>query len=141
MTVRIITPSEERRIRRFIFRYDPEFAMHPNVKTYFMTESKAFGIMVAEEAGEIKALAGYTIMVEKGKSFIHYWLGDIAHLEEIRTALELPCQAFFQDGVDPGPGWRAELKVTPGYVIDHPAYSGVFTRLVPRFSGTVYEHD
>jgi hypothetical protein len=31
------------------------------------------------------------------------------------------------------------VNVTPGYVVDHPAYNGVFSRVAPRFNGAVYE--
>lgn len=99
--------------------------------------------MIAEdESRAIKALACYTIMIEKEKSCIHYWMGDITYLDEVKAAIsEYPCQLFLKEGVTPPEGWRPELKVTPGFVIDHPAYSLVFTRLAPRFVGTVYEHE
>jgi hypothetical protein len=37
------------------------------------------------------------------------------------------------------PRWQLALVVTPGYVVDHPAYDGVFSRVAPRFAGHVYE--
>ena len=139
--IRQVIPTEERRVRKFILPIDPEFSLHRQIKDYFLTGTSSFGLMIAEKEGEIKALACFTIMIEKNKSCIHNWMGDISYIDAIREKLGYPCQAFLTDGITPPSGWYKELKVTPGYVIDHPAYSLVFTRLAPRFAGTVYGHD
>lgn len=142
MIIRQAKPDEERRVRRFILLIDPEFALHKQIKDYFLAGTSSFGLMMVEgDAGEIKALACFTIMIEKHKSCIHNWMGDINYIDAVREKLGYPCQVFLGENVAPPPGWYEELRVTPGYVIDHPAYSLVFTRLAPRFAGVVYGHD
>lgn len=140
--IKQLTIADELKLRRFLLKIDPVYAQSAIIKDYFLAGSDGFGVMASiDDAGNFQTIACFSVMVEKSKSFIHYWIGDVAMLNPIREKIGYPCQAFLQDGVVPPEGWREELKVTPGYVVDHPAYSGVFTRTAPRFAGAVYEHD
>ena len=139
MAVRTLTRDDERNLKRWLIKHrDIEFAVHSQLRDYFLASTDAFGTAVVEDGSEWTA--GIFFSRYKGKGFIHHFLGDVAQIPALTAWLGLPVQAFFVDGVVPDPEvWRTVIHVAPGYVIDHAAYDGVFSRTAPRFHGTVYE--
>jgi hypothetical protein len=139
-SVRQIIGDEERRLRRWlILQGDPDFAMHRQLKDYFLAPTTTFGTAMVVDA-EDRWLAGIFFSRYNGKAFIHQYLGDYECLPDALKWLALPTQAFFRAPFVPDPTvWDNVLNVTPGYVVDHPAYNGVFSRVAPRFNGAVYE--
>ncbi len=142
MTIRQLSVSDELMLRKWMLTRDTEFALHRQLKDYFLAPTKMFGTSIVFD-GEITHALGFWSSYE-GKSYIHRYVGDVAHIEELRKWLGHPCQMFLEtaqlEKADLG-SWDKVLSVTPGYVVDHSAYSGVFSRVAPRFSGAVYEHD
>ena len=142
MNINRVVLKDEIKLRRFMMEHDLLFALHSPVKNYYLSDSEVSGVYAVEENKKIYAAAFYSIMLEKNKSYIHYYMGDLNYLNDIKQKISpLSCQIFLKDDMIPGDKWKKSLSVTPGYVVDHPAYSGVFTRQAPRFSGSVYEHD
>jgi hypothetical protein len=133
--------SDEIRLRRFFASKDEaEWAVHSQLKDYFMTSAVNFGAcLVKDGSGKIASVAMYSIF--RNVLYIHEYLGVIEHLELIRQHHGLPVQIILREGLTPMPteSWRAVLDVRPGMIVDHPAYSGVFWRTAPRYSGIVYE--
>ena len=137
--IRQVNAAEETKLRRWLMKHDYEFAAHGQLKHYFLTASSNFGTLASvNEAGEFQAVCFFSTY--SGKSYIHQVYGaDAECLERFVKVLGRPCQAFIRKGCPVPADWRAELEVTPGFVVDHPAYDGVFSRVVPRHDGTVYE--
>jgi hypothetical protein len=135
------TDEDEIRVRRFFVSVgEPEWAVHSQLKDYFLTNADNFGAgLVQNSAGKIVAIAMYSLF--SGTLYVHEYMGPIEHLELVRQTHGVPVQVVLRDGVLPLPTekWRAVLHVSPGLIVDHPAYSGVFWRTAPRYSGTVYE--
>jgi hypothetical protein len=141
-TVAKLGAEHERELRRWLVGHDPEFALHRQLKDYFLAPTSAFGTMVVRVGEAQRIVTGVFYSTFNGTAFIHQYIGDMDNLPLIMERLGRPCQAFFrEDQAQPNSseGWRVELEVVPGYVVDHPAYDGVFSRIAPRFKGTVYE--
>lgn len=133
-----LTAADERRLRRTLLPVDPVLAMHMQIRNYFLTAAPEFGVLALDQAWS--SLVMYS--TNGGLSFFHYYLGDVLRIDDFRLHLGKPCQAFLRENMVPDPlTWKSVLHVTPGTVVDHPAYSGVFSRVAPRFAGTVYEHE
>jgi hypothetical protein len=140
-TITQLFADNERELRRWLISKDPDFALHRQLKDYFLAPTSNFGTAaVRNQNGSIRTLCFFSRY--NGKSYIHQYVGEVADLELLREWLGFPCQAFLRPEHTPiAPGWKKVLDVTPGFVVDHPAYDGVFSRVAPRFSGAVYEHD
>jgi hypothetical protein len=145
MTVERIRADKESELRRWLMdNGDPEFATHRQLRDYFLTESDDFGVLVLRALdGKIDACLFYSRY--DGKSYAHLYMGAATGFQELMDHLGYPCQAFltedFLEEMDlPASGWLEVLKVRPGFVVDHPAYDGVFSRVAPRFKGSVMEH-
>ena len=142
MLIRQLTTNDERMLRRWLLQQnDPEFAMHRQLKDYFLAPTAAFGTAVMQwDERNPTWLAGIFFSRYNGKAFIHQYIGDTQYVDDFLKWLALPTQAFFRSGFEPDAGvWKHVLSVKPGYVVDHPAYDGVFSRVAPRFHGAVYE--
>lgn len=142
MMIRQLTINDERALRRWLLQQnDPEFAMHRQLKDYFLAPTAAFGTATIQVDESTSAwLASMFFSRYNGKAFIHQYIGDTQYVSEFLKWLALPTQAFFRTGFAPDTSvWDHVLSVTPGYVVDHPAYDGVFSRVAPRFHGAVYE--
>ncbi len=146
MELKQLTLSDERWLRRWMTSYDFPFAMHRQLADYFLQSTDNFGSTGVTIDGKVVAVAFWSR--HGGKSFIHRWMGDLGQtsqiLEAVRQWLGLPCQLYLTDEQIVGRdllAWKYELKVTVGYVVDHPAYEGVFARVAPRFDGVVFEHE
>lgn len=133
-----IGPDDERQLRRWLMSHDPTFALHRQLKDYFLADTMSFGALCAWEGAAMHSVCFFS--KDTDKSFIHQYFGDLGDLNDFRLFLGVPCQAFFRAGSHPGGDWEKVLDVTPGFVVDHSAYSGVFSRVSPRFAGSVYEH-
>jgi hypothetical protein len=142
MTIRQLSVSDELMLRKWMLSRDTEFALHRQLKDYFLAPTKMFGTSIVFDGDLVHALGFWSSY--EGKSYIHRYVGDVAYLEELRAWLQYPCQLFLEtpqlEKAEMS-AWAKVLSVTQGYVVDHPAYSGVFSRVAPRFSGAVYEHD
>lgn len=142
MQVEQLTVAHERELRRWVATRDIDFAIHRQLKDYFLAPTDSFGAAaVRDTAGKIIAVGFFSRY--GGKAFIHHFMGEFTAetVEKLRVWLGLPCQAFFKSGQEPTDArWQNVLTVTPGFVVDHPAYDGVFSRVAPRFHGAVYEH-
>ena len=133
-----VTSQEMIRLRRRLLATDPVFALHDQVRQFFLTPSPEFGILASDP--EWDALAFFS--TKPGAAFIHYYDGNLGRLGEFREFFGTPCQLFLRHPLKPeDQRWTPVLEVTPGMIVDHPAYSGVFSRVAPRFYGTVFEHD
>jgi hypothetical protein len=139
--IRQLTAADEPMLRKWMLSKDPEFALHRQLKDYFLAPTEMFGTSIVFEGEEVLALGFWSSY--DNKSYIHRYVGDVAHLEKLRLWLNYPCQLYLESpqialaNLD---SWSKVLEVTPGYITDHPAYSGVFSRVAPRFAGAVYEH-
>lgn len=135
--------QDERWLRRWMLPHDPVFAMHRQLKDYFLADTTLFGtVAVYEDDGAVPIAITFWSR-NNGRSYIHHHMGPMSVIEDIRLWLGCPCQLFVQQTQMPdfdATGWTHELAVTPGFVVDHPAYDGVFSRVAPRFAGSVYEH-
>lgn len=134
-----LSAANERALRRFAVQYDPDFAFHPQLKNYFLTDSDSFGTFAKMADGKLLTVIFYSRYNDK--TYIHRIMGDINDLDELVDAVGWPAQAFIKAEDEPqlNTKWIKEFSVTPGYVIDHSAYNGVFSRVAPRFNGGVYE--
>lgn len=139
--------EHERELRRWLMQRDPELAMHRQLRDYFLAPTASFGVMAARDPIN-NMLTGIVLFSRfDGKSFIHQYINDdhdAPVFAQLLTEVGAPCQLFLrtqQLGIAAavGQNWLLTLSVTPGYVVDHPAYDGVFSRVAPRFSGAVYE--
>lgn len=134
-----LTACDERELRRWLINDDPQFALHRQLKDYFLAPTTNFGTAAVRDDGVIRTVCFFSKY--NSKSYIHQFVGQITDLEAMREWLGNPCQAFLRHKHTPiTTGWEKVLDVTPGYVVPHPAYDGVFSRVAPRFSGAVYEH-
>lgn len=141
MTVRQLDASDERALRRWLLQQeDADFAMHRQLRDYFLAPTTGFGTAVYETAGGWSA--GIFFSRYNQKAYIHQYHGDHTLLPTfVEWLAQNSVQAFFRDGFEPQEeGWTLVLPVTPGYVVDHPAYNGVFSRVAPRFKGAVFEY-
>jgi len=138
--IRQCNASDERQLRRWLLVHDPVFAMHRQLKDYFLAPTESFGVLCTFVENEIKSACFFSTY--SNKSFIHLYIGDVSDLEAFRQYMKFPCQAFLrpEHAPDAASGWKNVLDVTPGFMVDHPAYNGVFSRVAPRFAGAVYEH-
>lgn len=135
-----LTADNERELRRWLVKEDPQFALHRQLKDYFLAPTSNFGTAALRDSNGIRTLCFFSRYNDK--SYIHQFVGQASDLEAMREWLGYPCQAFLRPEHTPtAPGWTKVLDVTPGFVVDHPAYDGVFSRVAPRFSGAVYEHE
>lgn len=140
-TVTQLTAENERELRRWLMRFDSQFAMHRQLKDYFLAPTPNFGTLCIRNGdNSIRSVCFFSSY--DGKAFIHQYIGEVSDLEDFRQYMKFPCQAFLRPEHTPSAdtGWKNVLDVTPGFVVDHPAYNGVFSRVAPRFSGAVYEH-
>lgn len=140
MKIEQLTPEHERELRRWLMNRDTSFAMHRGLRDYFLAPTPNFGTLaVRDDRGALRSLCFFSRY--DGKSYVHHYIGDLADRDDLITYLGFPCQAFFKEGQEPtDPAWVKVLDVTPGYIVDHEAYNGVFSRVAPRFNGAVYEH-
>jgi hypothetical protein len=125
-------------LKLWLLSFDPDLALYSNLRDYFLAATESFGVLGAFYDDKLKAIALYSKL--GGKSFVHQFYGPDSRLSELLQVLGKPCELFMRKDqvlIDQT-GWKAELEVTPGYVIDHEAYDGVFSRVAPRFAGTVY---
>lgn len=138
MTVAQLKADDERVLRRWLMTHDPAFATHRQLKDYFLANTSSFGTLCTrKEDNAINAVCFFSVY--GAKSFIHQLVGDASDLEQFREYMAVPCQAFLRTAPDSAL-WVNVLNVTPGFMVDHPAYDGVFSRVAPRFTGAVYEH-
>lgn len=142
MLIRQLTSEDERMLRRWLLQQnDPEFAMHRQLKDYFLAPTATFGTAVMQwDERNPTWMAAIFFSRYNQKAFIHQYIGDTQYIGEFLKWLALPTQAFFRTPFEPPTdAWNRVLAVKPGYVVDHPAYDGVFSRVAPRFHGAVYE--
>lgn len=136
-----LTVENERELRRWLVTRDPQFALHRQLKDYFLAPTTNFGTLcIRDNHKAITSLCFFSSY--DGKAFVHQYIGQATDLEAYRKHMVFPCQAFLrpEHAPDVSSAWVKVLDVTPGFVVDHPAYTGVFSRVAPRFSGAVYEH-
>lgn len=138
-----LTKGHELMVRRMVSATDPLFGMHRQLRDYFLTDSPRFGTVGAYVPGSPAPKALGFWAKNENKAFIHHVVGDPKFIGEIADWLCLPVQLFVRDIQLPefdSTGWEETLKVTPGLSLpDHPAFSGVFARVAPRFAGSVFE--
>lgn len=139
MELKQLGAEHERQLRRWLCANgDVDFGMHRQLRDYFLAPTAQFGTLVAEAEGVWTACVMFSRFGQK--AYIHQYKGDYQHLEVVREWLGHPVQAFFRtDFVPDADVWNNVLNVSPGFIVDHPAYNGVFSRTVPRFDGAVYE--
>jgi hypothetical protein len=143
MLVEQLRVEHERELRRWLTSRDSDLAFHRQLRDYFLAPTASFGVMALRNInGTLQALAMFSRF--DGKAFVHRYITDNPAAEEFGMLLAqigLPCQIFLSTDqvIAADPRWQLTLVVTPGYVVDHPAYDGVFSRVAPRFAGHVYE--
>lgn len=143
MMIEQLRVEHERELRRWLMHRDSDLAMHRQLRDYFLAPTASFGVMAIRNAmGTLQALAMFSRF--DGKAFVHRYITDEPSAAEFNLLLEQigrPCQIFLSTDqlMAADPTWQMVLAVTPGYVVDHPAYDGVFSRVAPRFAGNVYE--
>lgn len=139
LEVRQCAVADERVLRRWLLKHDPVFAMHRQLKDYFLAPTNSFGVLCTFVDQDIRSACFFSTYSDK--AFIHQYIGEPYDLEAFRQYMKFPCQAFLRpEHAAAAIGWEKVLDVTPGFVVDHPAYNGVFSRVAPRFAGAVYEH-
>jgi hypothetical protein len=140
---RLIEQREETKVRRWLLEYDDELALHSQLKNYFLSGSPTAGIAVVEKDGEYDALCFFSCYDQA--LHIHNWFnGNSTQLDSLidkvpEFSTVVTVNAFFIKQYVPGENWTKQFDVTPGFVVDHSAYSGVFSRSAPRALGGVYE--
>lgn len=137
--IRRVRRDEEKDLRRRLFAVDPDLAFHRQVKDYFLADSDLFGILTWQDLRTLCFFSSFS-----GKTYVHLLAGDVEGDAALLAHVGKPCEAFVSEGRPEPPthdGWRLDLQVTPGMVVDHPSYSGVFARVAPRFAGKVYSRD
>lgn len=142
-TYRPIEQQEETRVRRWLLEYDDELALHSQLKNYFLSGSPTAGIAVIESACGYEALCFYSCY--DNVLHIHNWFNGnneqlnalVKNVAEFKNVVAV--NAFFRQGYQADSSWVKQFEVKPGFVIDHSAYSGVFSRSAPRAAGAVYE--
>lgn len=144
ITYRTVSGAEEARVRLWLLEYDDEMGLHSQLKNYFLSGSPTAGIAVGIGIdGSYKCMCLYSCY--ENSLHVHTWLGeDVSHLDKLIQQVGafsgvVTVTAFLKLGVIPDSRWVKQFDVTPGFVIDHRAYSGVFSRSAPRFNGAVYE--
>jgi hypothetical protein len=139
MKIEKLAASHERELRRWLMNHDTALAMHRGLRDYFLAPTPNFGTLaIRDDDSIIRTLCMFSKY--DGKSYIHYFIGDLNDRDDLVNYIGFPCQAFFKTGQEPSDEWIKTLDVTPGYMVNHEAYNGVFSRVVPRFNGAVYEH-
>jgi len=143
MKIKKLDPLDETKVRIWMMRYDSDLAMHDQLRNYFLTSAPDFGTLgILDEHDRILAVSLFSRYNDK--AYIHRYYGDVTWVEDIIDFLEMVETEVFLDDeqIDEMESrvasWREDLRVTPGYCVDHPAYDGVFSRVVPRFAGRVY---
>jgi hypothetical protein len=137
--IRQLRAAEERTLRLRLLPLDADLALHRQLKDYFLADSDLFGVWSWEEMRTLCFFSRFN-----GKTYIHYIVGDPAGDLDLLNHVEGPCEVFVTDGRPEPPvtaGWRHELSVTRGMMIDHRCYDGVFWRTAPRFAGKVFARD
>lgn len=137
MKIRQIWHQEEFKIRKWLLAYDPAFAVHHQLKSYFLALTDKFGIMTAVDDND-KYLACALYSRDKEESYIHQYYGPIDYLNEISSEIGIPCVAFIRSEVT-NVHWNKVMDITPGMMKPHKAFDTVFSRSVPRFKGAIYE--
>lgn len=134
-----LTVNDEKKLRRWLLSYDSELAMHHQLRSYFLADTDQFGALACIESDVIKSVALFSHYGDY--NYVHQFLGDPENNNELVSHLGTPCWAFFREDQLNAPmtGWTCVLKITPGLMLDHPVFSTVFSRSVPRFAGCVYE--
>lgn len=137
--IRRITATEERALRLRLLPLDHELALHRQLKDYFLAGSEMFGVLGWEDMRTLCFFSAF-----EGRTYVHSIVGDPAGDPHLLDYMTRPCEVFVADG-RPEPtaadGWRLELTVTPGMMLDHPCYDGVFWRTAPRWPGKVFIRD
>jgi len=143
MKIKKFDSSDEAKLRIWVIAHDSDLAMHDSLRNYFLTSASDFGALgVLDEHDHILAVTLFSRYNDK--SYIHRYYGDVTWIEDVIDFLETTETEIFlnDDQVEEMKAhvacWREDLRVTPGYCVDHPAYDGVFSRTVPRFAGKVY---
>lgn len=149
-----VSEAHERAVRKFLLlRGDRDFALHAHLKNYFFAGAPDFGVLdvcrgTSGPDSGFESLIFFSVI--GGTACFHYCATDKAEaVDAARQHMGMPTCAFIA-GLDTASSvgqwlmradWRRVLNVTPGFTIDHPLYSTLFSRVVPRFQGIVYEHD
>jgi hypothetical protein len=82
-TVIQLTVENERELRRWLMTPDPQFAMHRQLKDYFLAPTTNFGTLcLRNEDGTIRTLCFFSSY--DGKAFIHQYIGESRVLETFR---------------------------------------------------------
>ena len=147
ITYRVVSPLEEALVRTALMKYDEEFALHSQIRNYFLSGSSTAGLAVAapvENPFKYLCLCPYSLY--DATLFIHQWFGQTSYIDSLVDKVTefksiVKCSAFFTSDAEASARWVKMFDVTPGFVISHTAYDGVFSRTAPRFSGAVYEYN
>lgn len=141
--IRKLLEADERTLRRWMLKRDPTFALHAQLRDYFLTRSTDFGATGNFDSDTLTAVTFWSKVA--AKTYVHAAYGDKDGIRNMLAEFGPPCQIFLRAeqltwGIKPEAWtWEKTLDVTPGYIVDHDAYSGVFARVVPRFAGAVFE--
>lgn len=138
-TARLITRSDESMLKLWLLQHDPDLAFHQQLNNYFLADTDQFGALGVFENDQLTSIGLFSKF--NGASYLHRQYGSTLITKELIEFLGDRAEIFVVHGqtVENGlNGWTEELKTTPGMIIDHPAYSGVFWRTVPWYYGVVY---
>ena len=143
MKIKKLDLPDEIKVRIWLIAYDPALAFNDQLRNYFLTSAPDFGTLgILDDHDRILAISLFSRF--DSKSYIHRYYGNVTWVEDIIDFLETAETEVFldDDQIEEMESrvacWREDLRVTPGYCVNHPAYDGVFSRVVPRFAGKVY---
>lgn len=140
MSIVQVHSKDEIKLRRALLSLDYELAMHRQLKDYFLADTPQFGVMSHDNMAGLMLFSNYD-----GVFYVHHIYGADTSVQPFLDYIGAgPAQAFVRPHQVEAAGWIARgwssvLTVTAGMVVPHRAYEGVFSRVAPRFDGSVYE--